>query len=112
MIERSRAECRFLQRLPHRLGADRIDRAQGAHLVGEHARRAVAPAMWRIGTSQFDQFLFNAPLNLDRVGTGWTRFGVKRRLDPRDDNRFVTRATVLGLVPKAVTMSSSRAPSP
>ena len=81
MIELSRAECRFFQRLAHRLGTDRIDQAQDNHLVGEQPQGPVAPATGRIGTRQFDQLLFNVPFNFDLVGSGRPWLGVKGRLD-------------------------------
>jgi hypothetical protein len=41
MIERSRAGCRFFQRLTHRFGADRIDQTQDDHFVGEQLQGPV-----------------------------------------------------------------------
>ena len=41
MIERSRAECRFFQRLTHRFGADRIDQTQDDHFVSQQLQGPV-----------------------------------------------------------------------
>ena len=41
MIEQSRAECRFFQRLTHRFGADRIDQTQDDHFVSQQLQGPV-----------------------------------------------------------------------
>jgi hypothetical protein len=85
MTARSRAEYRFFQRQPHRLGANRVDQAQYNHLVGEQLKRPVtAPARW-VGAGEFDQFLFSVSFDLDLVWPRWPWFRVERRVEPLGD---------------------------
>ena len=85
MIERSRAGCRFFQRLTHRFGADRIDQTQDDHFVSEQLQRPVTSPTGRVGAGQLDQFLFHVSFNLDPVRTCRLWPAIDRRLQSFDD---------------------------
>ena len=88
MTERSRAGCRFFQRLPHRLGADRIDQTQDDHFVSEQLQGPVASPTGRVGAGQLDQLLFDVSFDLDLVRTCRLRPVIDRRLQSFDDKSF------------------------
>ena len=85
MTERSRAGCRFFQRLTHRFGADRIDQTQDDHFVGEQLQGPVTSPTGRVGAGQLDQFLFHVSFDLDLVRTCRLRPVIDRRLQSFDD---------------------------
>ena len=85
MSGRSRAGCRFFQRLPHRLEADRIDQTEHDHLVGQQLQGPMAPAPGRVGAGQFDQLLFDVPPDLDLVRPGRLGAVIEGRLESLGD---------------------------
>jgi hypothetical protein len=85
MTARTRAEYRFFQRQPHRLGANRVDQAEYNHLVGEQLQGPLAaPAQW-VSTGQFDQFLFNVSFDLDLVRSSRPWPGIESHIEPLGD---------------------------
>jgi hypothetical protein len=76
LIEQSRVGCRFFQRLPHRLGADRLDQPQNDHLVSQQLQCPAARATWRLSASQFDELLLN--VSFDLVRPHRPGFGIER----------------------------------
>jgi hypothetical protein len=87
MTARPRAGCRFFQRLPHRLGADRLYQTQDDNLVRQQLQRPVAPPTGRVGACQLHEFLLDVPFDLDLVRPRWLRSVVDRRIDPfRDES--------------------------
>ena len=88
MIERSRAGCRFFQRLTHRFGADRIDQAQYDHLVSEQLQGPVtSPTGW-VGAGQLHQLLLHVSFDLELLWTCRLRSVVDRCLQSFDDKSF------------------------
>ena len=67
MTGRSKAGCRFFQRLTHRFGADRVDEAKDQHLVSQQFQRPMALATGQVRAGQLDQFLLDVPSDLDLV---------------------------------------------
>jgi hypothetical protein len=88
MTEQSTAECRFFQRLTHRLGADRIDEAEDHHLVSQQLQRPMASATGRVCACQLDQLLLDVPFDLDLVWTRRLRPVINRSHQPFDDKSF------------------------
>jgi hypothetical protein len=88
MTGRSKAGCRFFQRLPHRLGADRIDQAQDDHLVGQESQSPMAPPTGWVSARQFNQLLFDVSFDLYLIRPCRAWSGVKRRLDALGNEPF------------------------
>jgi hypothetical protein len=85
MTEQSRAECRFIQRLTHRFGADRIDEAEDNHFVSQELQSPMASATGWVRTGQLDQFLLDVPFDLDLVWACRLWPVIKRRFQSFDD---------------------------
>jgi hypothetical protein len=85
MTKQSRVECRFFQRLTHRFGADRIDKAEDHHLVSQQLQRPMASATRRVRAGQLDQFLLDVSFDLDLVRACRLRPVINRRLQSLDD---------------------------
>ena len=88
MIERSRAGCRFFQRLSHRFGVDRIDQTLDEHFVRQQLQGPVTSPTRRVGTGQLDQLLFDVSFDLDLVRTCRLRPVINCRLQSFDDKSF------------------------
>jgi hypothetical protein len=75
----------LFQRLTHRLDADRVDQAEHDHLISQELQGPTAPAPGRVGASQFDELLFDVPLDLDLVRSGGLRSVIEGRLESLGD---------------------------
>ena len=85
MSERSRAGCRFFQRLAHRLGADRLNEAQDDDLVRQQLQCPVAPPARRVSACQLHELLLDVSFDLDLLRPCRLRSVIDGLVDPFHD---------------------------